>query len=206
MGPATPLPEPIDPVGIPESSVTPITPAYTPVERDEIAILHDATAGEPVAVRILLDVHMPTVYGFVFARVGGRTKVADEITQETLEQAVRSSPTFRGESSLATWLCTIARKKLARYYDHERRREDSPRASSSVDDAGDETSSSGRRDEVVRALGTLLASQRQALVLTYLDHLSVEQVATEMGITLVQVQTMLQRGRDALMKELDRVG
>jgi len=75
-----------------------------------------------------------------------------------------------------------------------------------VDDAGDETSSSGRRDEVVRALGTLLASQRQALVLTYLDHLSVEQVATEMGKTLVQVQTMLQRGRDALMKELDRVG
>jgi RNA polymerase sigma-70 factor, ECF subfamily len=203
-GPATPLPEPIDALGVTQSSVPPITPAYTPVERDEVAILLDAAAGEPVAVRILLDVHMPTVYGFVFARVGGRAQIADEITQETLEQAVRTAATFRGESSLATWLRTIARRGLARHYDHERRAEEAGRAPTPAAAGNEETPD--RRGEVVRALGTLPPSQRQALVLKYLDHLSDDQVAAEMGKALEDVRSMLQRGRQALKKELDRVG
>ena len=179
------------------------SPAVPSGERDEVAILRDAVAGEPVAVRILLDVHLPTVYGFVHARLGGRQDNADDIMQETLEEAVRSAHTFRGESSLATWLCAIARRRLARYYERERRAEEAGRWLVAVADPQDDVLD--RRDEVVRALGALPPSQRQALVLKYLDDLTVEQVATQMGKTVVQVQSLLQRGRDGLKKELERV-
>jgi RNA polymerase sigma-70 factor (ECF subfamily) len=194
------LPEADPPTSTPEPA-----PARLPGarERNEVQILRDAVAGEQNAVRILLDVHMPTVYGFVMARLGGRRDSADDIMQETLEEAIKSAHSFRGESSLATWLCTIARRRLARMYDRERKAEENGRwltPGQTVDDPDLD-----RRDEVTRALGALPPSQRQAVVLKYLDDLPVEKVAAEMGKTTVQVQSLLQRGRDGLKKELERV-
>jgi RNA polymerase sigma-70 factor (ECF subfamily) len=171
--------------------------------RDEVAILRDAVAGDAEAVRILLDVHFPTVYGFVRARLGGREHAVEDVLQETLEEAVRSAKTFRGDAALATWLCTIARRRLARFYERERKAEETGRILDVVPDHVEDALD--RKDEVVRALGSLAFSQRQALVFKYLDDLSVEQVAEQMGRTPVQVQSLLQRGREALKKELDRV-
>lgn len=168
-----------------------------------MAILRDAAAGDPGAVRVLLDVHLPTVYGFVRARLGGQQHAVDDVMQETLEEAVRSAHTYRGEAALATWLCTIARRRLARHYERERRAEEAgrwmPPDHEPPQDAWD------RKDEVVRALGKLPPSQREAVALKYLDDLTVEQVAAQMDRSIVQVQSLLQRGRQALKAELERV-
>jgi RNA polymerase sigma-70 factor (ECF subfamily) len=189
------------PLAGPPEAVT--RPSLRPGDRDEVSILRDAFAGEPTAVKVLLDVHMPVVYGFVFARLGGRVHVAEDIMQETLEEAIRSAHTFRGEASLATWLCAIARRRLARQYERERKAEEAGRmlalASEPIEIVLD------RKDEVARALGTLPSSQRQALVLKYLDDLPVEGVAAEMGKSTVQVQSLLQRGRDGLKKSLEQI-
>ena len=69
-------------------------------------------------------------------------------------------------------------------------------------DAGDGADDVDRRDEVTRALGRLPAVHRQVLVLKYLDELSVQQIATQLGRTSVQVQSLLQRARDGLRSEL----
>lgn len=178
-------------------------PPPPPGSRDEVAILRDAASGEPGAVRVLLDVHLPTVYGFVRARLGGGNPSVDDVMQETLEEAIRSAHTFRGESALATWLCAIARRRLARHYERERRAEEAGRWAPPTHEPAEEILD--RKDEVVRALGKLPPSQREVLVLKYMDDLSVERVAVEIGKTTVQVQSLLQRGRDGLKKELDRV-
>jgi RNA polymerase sigma-70 factor, ECF subfamily len=171
--------------------------------RDEVSIMREAAAGDAGAVRVLLDVHLPTVYGFVRARLGGGNPSVDDVMQETLEEAVKSARTFRGESSLATWLCAIARRRLARHYERERRSEEAgrwePSGREPPEDALD------RRDEVVRALAKLPPSQREALTLKYLDDMTVEQVATHMQKSTVKVQSILQRARDGLKKELERV-
>src|SRR4028119_906865 len=54
-----------------------------------------AARGEPAAVRALLDGVGPVVYGFVYARVGGREDVAEDLVQDTFLEAMRSAPGFR---------------------------------------------------------------------------------------------------------------
>lgn len=169
-------------------------------------MLARAAAGEADAVRWLLDEVAPTVYGFVHARVGGNRPVAEDILQDTLLEAVRSAGSFRGESALSTWICTIARRRLSRHYETERRAEvvrQGLRLVAGDPLADDHASDFERRDEVVRALGRLSPLHRQVLVFKYLDGLAVEAIGEQLGRSRVQVQSLLQRARDGLRRELD---
>ena len=174
----------------------------------ESHLLDGAARGEPEAVRGFIDAVGPTVYGFVFARVGGNEAVAEDLLQETLVEALRSARTFRGDASLRTWACSIARRRLARHYEKERRAavaESGLALLGALEDGGggDELE---RRDEIVRAMGRLPVVHRQVLVLKYLDDLSVGEIAAELGRTPVQVQSLLQRARDGLRRQLDDGG
>src|SRR5438093_13764826 len=119
----------------------------------ETELLVGAAAGKPASVRALLDQFGPAVYGFVYARVGGRAAVAEDLLQETLIEAVRSASTFRGDSSLRTWLCAIARRRLSRHYEAERRAAVVRAGLSVVGVQSDDRSGDvERRDAVTRAL------------------------------------------------------
>jgi RNA polymerase sigma-70 factor (ECF subfamily) len=178
---------------------------------EEVALLVAAASGDAEAVRWLLDDVAPVVYGFVFARVGGVELVAEDLLQETLLEAVRAARTFRGESAASTWMCAIARRRLARYYESERRAEAAKRSLRLIEGGarGEEPGASQaveRQDEVVRALGRLPPLQRQVLVLKYMDDLSVQEIAEAVGRSRVQVQSLLQRGRQGLRQHLRRLG
>jgi len=49
------------------------------------------------------------IRGFLM-RLTGNTHLAEELTQETFYQALKHWDSFRGESSVSTWLCTIAKR------------------------------------------------------------------------------------------------
>lgn len=167
----------------------------------DASLLRSVAAGEPAAVRALMDDHVPIVYGFVLARVGGNESTAEDIIQETLIEGVRSAESFRGDSSLSTWLCTIARRRIARHWERERRHNEA--ATALVARYEEPHMVVDVRDEVVRALGNLAPLHRQILVMKYLDDYSVEQIAAEVGRPRVQVQSLLQRARDALRRQLE---
>jgi RNA polymerase sigma-70 factor (ECF subfamily) len=169
---------------------------------DDASRLSAAAAGDPVALDWLLDDVAPAVYGFVYARVGGDDSVAEDLLQETLLEVIRSAGGFRGDAAVTTWACAIARRRLARHYERERRAELAQSRLRLVDAVADEVGEIERRDEVTRALGKLPALQRQVLVMKYLDDLSVEQIANATGRSRVQVQSLLQRGRASLRAEL----
>src|SRR3954453_44029 len=137
----------------------------------EADLLKKAAAGNPSAVRALLDGHGPAVYGILYARVGGHASVAEDLLQETLIEAVRSAATFRGESSLKRWLCAIARRRLSRHYEAERRAAVARAGLTLVPErrAEDRSAEIERRDEITRALGALPPLHRQVLVMKYLD-------------------------------------
>ena len=170
----------------------------------EAALLSKAAAGNAAAVRALLDGYGPALYGFLYARVGGQASVAEDLLQETFIEAVRSASTFRGESALKTWLCAIARRRLSRHYEAERRAAVARAGLAMVPDVAtdDRSVDVERRDEVTRALGALSPLHRQVLVLKYLDDRSVEEIAEELSRSRVQVQSLLQRARAGLRDEL----
>jgi RNA polymerase sigma factor (sigma-70 family) len=178
----------------------------------EADLLRQAAAGDPASVRALLDLAGPVVYGYVVARVGGHQATAEDIVQDTFLEAVRSAPTFRGDAALTTWLCAIARRRLFRHYEAERKQEAARRGLEVIE--GGASGAPGRaapapsdavdeRDEVVRALGRLPVLHRQVLVLKYLDGRAVAEIADELGRSRVQVQSLLQRARDNLRRELE---
>jgi len=175
----------------------------------DVDLLAGVVAGDARCVRTMLDEAGDVLYGFVFARVGGDAAAAEDIVQDTFLEAVRSAHTFRGDASLRTWLCAIARRRLARFYEAERRREASKQGLRVVaeTEAGpgsdDDAMLVDRRDEIVRALGSLAPLHRQVLVLKYLDERSVEDIAAELGRSRVQVQSLLQRARAGLRRALE---
>lgn len=172
----------------------------------DVALLAAVADRDPVAVRRLLDEVAPVVHGYLYARVGGDQAAVEDLLQETLLEAVRSAPTYRGDAALSTWLCAIARRRLARHYEAERRRAAADQGLALVPDVGSDDDMVERRDEVVRALGRLPAVHRQVLVRKYLDGLRVEEIATELGRNAVQVQSLLQRARDGLRRQLEATG
>lgn len=165
-------------------------------------LLRAAATGDPAAVRWLLDDVAPTVFGFIYARVGGDRPAAEDLLQETLLEVVRSAADFRGDAAVSTWMCVIARRRLARHYERERQAAVAQSRLRLVPEATDDDDEIERRDEVTRALGRLPALHRQVLVLKYLDELPVQQIAEQLGRSAVQVQSLLQRARDGLRREL----
>lgn len=167
---------------------------------DDAGLLRDAARGDHEAARIILDEHMPIVYGFVYARVAGNDAVAEDITQETLMEGLRGASGFRGDSRLSSWLCTIARHRIAAHYKRERRRD---LEASGLHLVGTEESRIDDSDVVIRALAALPAAHRQVLAMKYMDEMSVEAIANELGRTGVQVQSLLQRARVGLKAQME---
>ncbi|MCW2573006.1 MAG: sigma-70 family polymerase sigma factor [Frankiales bacterium] len=170
----------------------------------EAALLRSAAAGHASAVKWLLDDVAPIVHGFIWARVGGDSAVAEDLLQETLLAAVAAADSFRGEAAVSTWMCGIARHRLARHWEQERRAAVTRSRLRAVADEQSEGHEDEllRRDAVAHALGRLPALHRQVLVLKYLDGLGVQEIAAQVGRTRVQVQSLLQRARDGLRREL----
>src|SRR3954471_7612253 len=95
--------------------------AAAPDPSADVRRLRAAAGGDAHAVHWLLDEVAPTVFGFLYARVGGDRGVAEDLLQETLLEVVRSAADFRGDAAVTTWMCAIARRRLARHYERERR-------------------------------------------------------------------------------------
>ncbi len=165
--------------------------------------------GSDAAYRAFFDEYFPRLYRFCTRRLGELE--AEEVTQTVLADAIRGIGNYRGEASLFTWLCQMARYQISAYYRQRERRphlvavEDSPEARAELESLGAE--------EHLAPEAHAVSDETQALVQLILDHLpgdygrilewkymygySVEEIATRLGSTAVSVQSKLARAREA---------
>src|SRR4029078_8898009 len=59
---------------------------------------------------------LPRVYAYVLSRCGNDVSLAEELGQRTFAAAIHRRATFDGRSDVVTWLCGIARHKLADHF------------------------------------------------------------------------------------------
>ena len=71
----------------------------------------------------LYEQHAQGVYRYLFS-LGADADTAEDLTQETFCQALKSLDTFRGDCSPQTWLCAIAKRLW--YKELERRKRFAP--------------------------------------------------------------------------------
>ncbi len=128
--------------------------------------------------------------------------LAEELLQDTLVAVWRSARTFRGESSVRTWLFGIARRQA---YNTLRRRGipvtdcmelDDMRASEPEPEALVLTRLA--YDNLLAAMERLAPPQREVLVLTFVDELSYQESAAVMGVPVGTVKSRLSNARRAL--------
>jgi RNA polymerase sigma-70 factor (ECF subfamily) len=160
--------------------------------------LADVLSSE-TSFRAWYDHALPRVLGYALRRCGS-TELAEDVTQQAFVEAVRHPHQFRGEADPVTWLCAIARNKLA---DHFRRQEREERwrmrvVVTEIQPAGDAAAWArrDRREEIQSALGTLPSVQRGAFVFRYLDELSVREVAHLIGKSEKATESLLARAKE----------
>jgi RNA polymerase sigma-70 factor, ECF subfamily len=131
-----------------------------------------------------------------------------DMVHEVFEIAQRRLPTFRGESSLATWLFGIT-EKVARH----RRRKDRLRhwlGGSAVDvtrnlpspgpNQHEQLEKKERIARVYRVLDRLPERDRQILILFELEELPGDQIAALLGIKVENVWLRMHRARQRFLK------
>jgi RNA polymerase sigma-70 factor (ECF subfamily) len=173
-----------------------VQPSTASEGRSEVA----AVFADELSFRAWYERSLPRVYAYLFHRCGRNPELAEELAQQAFVEAVRSRARFRGHSDAVTWVIGIARNKLV---DHFRRAERDQRRHAAlvarefaqVAPAAD-LSPIGP-DEIDEALAVLPPLQRAVLVLHYMDHLPVRDVALSIGKSEAATASLLARGRDA---------
>ena len=146
---------------------------------------------------------LPRVYGYVRAQAGGDIDLAEDITQHAFVQAVRARASFDGRADPVTWICSIARNALLNHYRAERREWRRRVAVVPRIELPDAAAAAPDRDDLVRALGLLHADQRAAVILKYVDGMSVREIARTIGRSEAATESLLSRARARLRDALE---
>lgn len=142
-------------------------------------------AGDERAATLLVARHAASVARFV-ASLGVRED-ADEVVQDTFVRAFGSLDAFRGESTLRTWLFTIARRLVL-----DRRRAGRRQGGAVALDEADAVTGFDALDGLVadetarrleQALGRLTPTQREVFLLRVNEGMSYREIATVAGTT-----------------------
>ena len=164
------------------------------------------TAGEQgeggVDIGLLYDQTLPHLYGYILVRVGGDVAMAEDLTQEVYLALARQLQTGPEPPAPLPWLYRVARHRAI---DHYRRGERTPARFASWSDEAEHVSAAigpierfPDREWVRAALAELPPFQRLALILRYLDGLTVAEIAEELGRSEHAVESLVARGRTAL--------
>lgn len=149
-------------------------------------------------------------YGYVVFRrclaYLGDTSSAQDGVQEVFVRALRAAAEFRGEASPRTWLCRIADHFCV---DVLRRRQRSPVLAKTADE--DEVDAAVGDDDresflmIRRLLEGLDPDSRRLAILYYVDELTQEELALELGLSRrtigKRLQHLLEHARGILREE-----
>ncbi|MBO0691399.1 MAG: RNA polymerase sigma factor [Acidimicrobiaceae bacterium] len=137
------------------------------------------------------------VYGYLLPRCGS-VAVAEDIAAETFHAAVDGLERGAAPVPTVAWLIGVARHKLV---DHWRRvGREQRHLPSNADEVDDPWPEIIDVDAVHAVLTRLPSPQRAALVLRYLDGLSVAEVAEYVGRSVHATETLLVRARSTLRR------
>jgi RNA polymerase sigma-70 factor (ECF subfamily) len=168
------------------------------------------------AIRRWILPKQPYIRG-VLVRYGVDRLQLDELVQETLFQALRSLPNFKGASRLRTWLYGVARNVAYKFHQSETRQSahapddmdaiqyrerSSPCLAEARSDPRESTIRRERHDVVHRALETLPEHYREVIQLRNLDERTTDEAAQDIGITNVNTRVRLHRARKTLREAL----
>ena len=129
--------------------------------------------------------------------------LAEELTQETFYQAIRTIERFDGTSKVSTWLCGIA-KNVWKTYQRKHPMMENLDAEISSGNKTEETSLANlRRVELFKKIHLLEGDAKEVVYLRLFGDLSFKEIGDILGKTENWARVTFYRGKERLRKELE---
>lgn len=151
--------------------------------------------------------HAKSVYAFLLAKTAD-SMLAEELTQETFYQAVKSIGSFKGESSVSTWLIGIANNVLRGYFRKQKKQAEEELPKTELAARG----GTATEDIVLRSMDTISFMQamhrlpepyREVLHLRLTADLSFKEIGQIMERTENWARVTYYRGKEKLLKGVE---
>jgi RNA polymerase sigma-70 factor, ECF subfamily len=157
----------------------------------------------------LYERHSSRIFGFCLSRLGSREEAEDAVQTTFLNVHRGLERGVVPEYELA-WLFKIAQNVCHNRHQSARRR-GRVEAAHDLDALQDVIASPDRRPavslgELTQALGAIPMRQRRALLLREFQGYSYEEIASELGISVAAVETLLFRARRSIAQQLEQSG
>jgi RNA polymerase sigma-70 factor, ECF subfamily len=176
---------------------------------DDVQLLRRIGQGDEDAMAAFYREHGRIVLAQVLL-VAGERVLAEEIVQDTMLAVWRGAGSFRGESSVRSWVIAIARRQTRDRLRGRRLRlvDDTNLADQPTSGPGPEVMALDRAElaEVRGAIRDLTTPHREVLGLVFGTGLSLPEVAGVLEIPLGTVKSRLTAARTALSRILDEKG
>lgn len=163
----------------------------------------------------LMEAHQPAVYRFLLASVQDE-EVAESLTQECFLKAFRNGSSFRGESSIRTWLIRIAINLKTDYWRSRRLQfwRETQASALDVDFATNHLPSAEKSPEaqlivreqtslVWRTVETLSPRERSVFLLRYIEELRLREIGQCTSLKVDAVKIYLQRALKKIRAALE---
>jgi RNA polymerase sigma-70 factor (ECF subfamily) len=161
-------------------------------------------AGDTACFACLLDKYSGQVHNLVLRVVGNRED-AEELTQDVFMKVYRGIPSFKGESSLSTWIYRIAYNTAISATRRKKQTflavEEAQISNVSEEEVATALGYTGPSEQVARletALELLPPDERGIILLYYMQDKTVDEVAGITGWSVSNVKTKLFRIRKKL--------
>ncbi len=189
---------------------------------DESSFVGELQRGSEAAFDMLVHYYHGPVYSLLYGMLNDAADAAD-VSQDVFLKAFRGIRSFRGSSSLKTWLYRIAVREALNHrrwtWRHLRQQfsldaeaeacasGDAPHSAMQLEDEGpspfDSTAAHQLQEAVHRALSQVPSVFRSAVILRDLEGLSYEEVAEVLEVSVGTVKSRILRGRAALREILE---
>ncbi len=192
------------------------------LSKDEGAATQEATldrvhSKDSISFDELFDRYNSMVFTLAYQILGDREEALD-VAQDVFLTIYCKLNSFRGDSSLKTWIYSIAVHRASnrfRWWNRLRRRgtvsleehlsqkpdqDYSINLKSSIQSPEEALISLEEREQIARWLQALPIEQRVAVILRDIEGLTYEEIADSMGISMGTVKSRIARGREMLKR------
>ena len=169
---------------------------------DTLLVSRAVLMGDKNAFCQLVEAYQSPIRRFLFNLTDGDEELSKDLAQETFVKAWLNVSSFRAAAKFSTWLFRIAYNV---FYDHAR----SAKQTLDINEAQQfaaSASDADRQIDFARALGTLKSDERTAMLLFYMEDMSVGKIATIMNCPAGTVKSHLFRGKQKLSEYLKHSG
>lgn len=165
---------------------------------DDLTLVEQAAAGDETAFELLVRRHTDAVWRFARSCLADDF-AAEEAVQDTFVKAYRALATFRGESSVRTWLLSICHRTCI---DASRRRRATVVSLDEARRARAREEHPELRLVLSQGLATLPASEREAFQLVDVLGYSREEAAAIVGVPASTMRSRVARARKRMVAAL----